>query len=88
MLSLWKKDGPVDILVGIDKPMLHIGETRQQGDFVARHSPLGWVLFGTTQGANEVTNQVFNIKTTVLPTVDIVEHRVNGSISKSMFLCK
>ena len=48
--KFWRKDGPDDILVGIDNPMLHIGETRQQGDLVARHSPLGWVLFGATQG--------------------------------------
>ena len=40
--------GPVDLLTGIDHPEMHTGETRQVRHLVARHSPLGWVIFGAT----------------------------------------
>ena len=46
--KFWRNDGPVDVLIGIDNPLLHTGETRQRKSLIARHSPLGWVLFGTT----------------------------------------
>ena len=85
--KFWRKDGPVDILVGIDNPMLHIGETRQQGDLVARHSPLGWVLFGATQGENEVTNRVFHIKTLVSPNVDMADFWSTESMEVSVKAC-
>ena len=42
--------GPVDILIGIDHPSMHTGETKQVGDLVARSSPLGWVIFGAKPG--------------------------------------
>jgi O-acetyl-ADP-ribose deacetylase (regulator of RNase III) len=38
-------NGPVDVLLGIDHPKLHTGETRESGNLVARQSPLGWVIF-------------------------------------------
>ena len=42
---LHRGSGSVDVLVGIDHARLHQGETRQQGSMVARHSPIGWVVF-------------------------------------------
>ena len=33
--------GPVDILIGIDHPSMHTGETKQVRDLAARSSPLG-----------------------------------------------
>ena len=42
--------GPVDLLIGIDYAHLHTGEMKQVGHIVARKSPLGWVLFGSTPG--------------------------------------
>ena len=36
---------PVDILIVIDHPRIHTGETRQAADLAARHSPRGWVIF-------------------------------------------
>ena len=49
--------GQVDLLIGIDHPQLHTGSTRQNGDLVARNTPLGWVIFGgkrETQGSNRM----------------------------------
>jgi len=84
--KIWRKDGPVDILVGIDNPMLHIGETRQQCDLVARHSPLGWVLFGATQGEN-VTSRVFHVKTLAPSTVDMVDFWSTELMGVSVIEC-
>ena len=44
--QLHRKAGPVDLLIGINYPRLHIGETKTKEGFVARKSPLGWVVFG------------------------------------------
>ena len=44
--NIKRGDGPVDMLIGIDHPRLHTGETKQAANLVARHSPLGWVVFG------------------------------------------
>ena len=43
--KLHRGSGPVDILVGIDHPVLHTGETKKVQNLVARNSPLGWVIF-------------------------------------------
>jgi hypothetical protein len=55
------ENGPVDVLVGIDHPKLHTGETRESGNLVARQSPLGWVVFGEMSESCDVS-QVFNVK--------------------------
>ena len=57
-----RKDGPVDLLVGIDHPKLHTGETREAANLIARQSPLGWVVFGATPGIPPQVNCVFNVK--------------------------
>ena len=46
--NICRKNGPVDILLGIDQQKLHTGETKEAGSLVARQSPLGWVAFGAT----------------------------------------
>ena len=35
--EFWRSNGPVDILIGINHPRLHTGETRQTANLVARH---------------------------------------------------
>ena len=55
------ENGPVDVLIGIDHPKLHTGETRGSGNLVARQSPLGWVVFGETSESCDVS-QVFHVK--------------------------
>ena len=71
--KFWRNDGPVDVLIGIDNPLLHTGETSQRKSLIARHSPLGWVLFGTTPGRKEPAHQVFHIKTVTPPAVDMAD---------------
>ena len=71
--KFWRNDVPVDVLIGIDNLLLHTGETRERKSLIARHSPLGWVLFGTTPGRNEPAHQVFHIKTVTPPAVDMAD---------------
>ena len=56
------RNGPIDLLVGIDHPKLHTGETREAANLIARQSPLGWVIFGATPGKHEQLNRVFRVK--------------------------
>ncbi|XP_033115373.1 uncharacterized protein LOC117115613 [Anneissia japonica] len=46
--TLSRGDGPVDVLIGVDYPFMHSGETRQVDGYLARKSPLGWVTFGSS----------------------------------------
>ena len=57
-----RSNGPVDILIGIDHPQLHTGETRQAAKLVARHSPLGWIVFGATPRGHVHVHQVLNVE--------------------------
>ena len=43
---------------------MHTGETRQAGHLVARHSPLGWVIFGATPGDAREKNSILYVKYT------------------------
>ena len=54
--------GPIDVLLGIDHPKLYTGETREADNLVARHSPLGWVIFGAMTGGYENVNQVSHVR--------------------------
>ena len=56
--------GPIDILIEIDHPSMHTGETKQVRDLVARSSPLGWVIFGAKPGETLRASQIFHIKYT------------------------
>ncbi|XP_041467150.1 uncharacterized protein LOC121417494 [Lytechinus variegatus] len=52
--EIHRGSGPIDILIGIDHSKMHVGYTKIQGNLVARRSPLGWVIFGsTTEGYPE-----------------------------------
>ena len=53
---------PVDILVGIDHPLLHTGETKEIQNLVARSSPLGWVIFGIFLGSESQVNIVYHVQ--------------------------
>ena len=85
--KFWRNDGPVDVLIGIDNPLLHTGETRQLKSLIARHSLLGWVLFGTTAGRNEPAHQVFHIKTVMLPAVDMADFWSTESMGVTVKTC-
>ena len=49
-MILFRGKGVLDMLIGIDHANMHTGETRQVGNLVARHSPLGWLIFGAMPG--------------------------------------
>ena len=53
--------GDTVLLIGIDQVRLHTGETREAGNLVARHSPLGWVIFGATFGERLGTSKVNHV---------------------------
>ena len=60
--KLHRGSGPVDILVGLDHPVLHTGETQKVQNLVARNSPLGWVIFGISPGSESQVNKVYHVK--------------------------
>ncbi|XP_041469930.1 uncharacterized protein LOC121419541 [Lytechinus variegatus] len=52
--EIHRGSGPIDILIGMDHSKMHVGYTKIQGNLMARRSPLGWVIFGsTTEGYPE-----------------------------------
>ena len=55
--------GNVDVLIGIDHASMHTGKIKQAGNLVARHSPspLGWLVFGATQGSVAAVNKVLRV---------------------------
>ena len=57
-----RRNGPVDLLVGVDHPKLHKGETREAANLIARQLPLGWVIFGATPGKHEQVTSIFSVK--------------------------
>ncbi|XP_071481170.1 uncharacterized protein [Diadema antillarum] len=61
---LHRSSGSIDVLVGIDHAKLHTGETRQKGNLVARHTPLGWVVFGADPDHQAAKNTVLNVMVT------------------------
>ena len=54
--------GTADLLIGIDQAKFHVGETREAGHLVARHTPLGWVIFGATPNQKLQECQVYHVK--------------------------
>ena len=64
--NIKRGDGPVDMLIGIDHPRLHTGETKQAANLVARHSPLGWVVFGAKPRGHAHVHHVLNVKLSAL----------------------
>ncbi|XP_041467176.1 uncharacterized protein LOC121417521 [Lytechinus variegatus] len=68
--EIHRGDGPIDILIGTDHSKMHVGYTKIQGNLVARLSPLGWVIFGSTT-ENYSAGAVLHI--TVNNSVDLRE---------------
>jgi len=46
--KIWRDQGAMDLLIGIDHAHTHTGQTKQSGHLVARKTPLGWVIFGSS----------------------------------------
>ena len=60
--QLNRGSGTADLLIGIDHAKYHVGETKENGDMVARHTPLGWVIFGATPDQKLQECQVYHVK--------------------------
>eukprot|EP00057_Strongylocentrotus_purpuratus_P004640 XP_003729152.1 PREDICTED: uncharacterized protein LOC100889568 [Strongylocentrotus purpuratus] len=60
--DLHRSSGPVDILIGVDHTRFHCGETREVGNFIARKSRIGWVIFGATRGDRVHSSAVLHVK--------------------------
>ena len=69
--EICRRNSLVDLLVGIDHPKLHTGETREDINPIARQSPLGWVIFGATHRKHQQVNRIFSVK---VPTpIDVTD---------------
>ena len=77
--------GPVDLLIGIDHAQLHTGETKQSGQLVARKTPLGWALFGSSSSGTEAANQSRCIRNTS-GVNQFLESRGHGGRSAALHL--
>ena len=83
--KIQRSDGPVDLLIGIDHPGLHTGETKQAANLVARHSPLGWVVFGATPRGHAHVHHVLNVKIAV--PVDMTDFWSTESMGVAVKAC-
>ena len=53
--------GPLDVLIGINYPKVHVGKTVVKDGLVARKSPLGWAIFGLNSNKSDESKQVLHI---------------------------
>ena len=83
--QLRRGNGHIDLLIGIDQAKLHTGETRQAGTLVARHSPLGWVVFGEVLGKQSEASHVYHIK--LETPVDMTDFWTTESMGVSVQPC-
>ena len=51
----------LDVLIGFGQANMHTGKVKQVGNLVTRHSPLGWLVFGATQGSPAAFNKVIRV---------------------------
>ncbi|KAJ8019123.1 hypothetical protein HOLleu_42503 [Holothuria leucospilota] len=54
-------DGAVDVLIGVNYSQMHVGETREVDGYVIRRWPLGWVMFGVSDGRGPHTVMNINV---------------------------
>lgn len=54
--------GEAELRIGIDHAHMHTGESKQAGQLVARHTPLGWVVFGGSPGEVQETGHILHVK--------------------------
>lgn len=78
--------GPIDLLIGIDHAVMHTGETRQIGNLVARHSPLGWLVFGATPSNKQEKVKVLFVRSST--PVDMSEFWSTESMGVEVKPCR
>ena len=62
-VKIYRECGPIDMLIGIDHAYMHNGDSKKVGNVVARHSPLGWIVFGAIPGLQQ-TSRIFHVQYT------------------------
>lgn len=84
--DLKREAGPIDVLVGINYPNLHVGETKVKDGLVLRKGPLGWVVFGVKEESSaEEHKQVMHVR--VANPVDITEFWSTESMGVTIQPC-
>ena len=72
--SVHRGKGFIDVLIGVDHAQFHTGETKREGDLVARKCPLGWVIFGGTPGeAQDETRFCHALLSSPVDSVDLTD---------------
>ena len=82
-ITLKRGHGPIDLLIGVNHPHIHDGETKHTQNIIARHSPLGWLIFGTTGQQSSMGSCVF----TVSVPVDLSDFWTTESMGVSVKPC-
>ena len=77
--------GHVDLLIGIDHAHMHSGETKQANHLVGRHSPLGWVIFGSRPGKKLDAMHILHVKYAV--PVDLTDFWTTESMGVNVKGC-
>ena len=60
--KIWRGQGAIDLLIGIDHARMHTGQTKQSGHLVARNTPLEWVIFGSASKDVPVSGLVCHVQ--------------------------
>lgn len=83
--DLRRGSGSIDLLLGVDHPKMHLGETREKGLLVARKSPLGWVIFGNPKRSMDRMN-VLHVK--LASPIDLTDFWTSESMGVQSSSCR
>ena len=83
--SLARGYGPVDLLIGVDHARMHTGKTRESEKLVARHSPLGWIVFRAMPKEISQVSRVYHVKFSA--PVDMAEFWTTESMGVAVKPC-
>ncbi len=73
----------MDLLIGINYPYFHVGETRIKHGLAVRKNPLGWVAFGADEEQTQSSShQVINVR--LATPVDLTEFWKSESMGVSI----
>ena len=85
-IEFHRKLRPIDILIGINYPTFHAGETNVKNGLAARKSPLGWVIFGVkSQRSPPEVKQVLHVR--FAPPLDLSDFWTTESMGVSVSPC-
>lgn len=85
--SVRRGKGSIDLLIGVDHAQFHAGETKRQGEIVARKSPLGWVIFGGVTKETKETQFCHAVFSSNVNPVDLTEFWKTETMGVNAKLC-